>query len=225
MVIDPQTIGKVADATTALAQTGGKAIDATTGFAKIFKGPVAALIGCLEDKFKYVRWERQQALIDKAETIMRAKRIPAPTRELPLPFAVPLLTAAVLEGDDDLQETWARLLVNAGDSATEMELRTAYVEILRGMSAFDVRILSKLAEATLKAPPGARSLVSVKDLPEYSQSYPSAPADDLPTELLISLANLSRLGCVAPSSGFGGGVGFSHVHVTELGLALYRACS
>jgi hypothetical protein len=224
MVVDPQTIGKVADATTALAETSGKAIDATAGFAKIFKGPVGELIGCLEDKFKYLRWERQQAYINKAETIMRARGISAPTRELPLPFAVPLLTAAVLEEDDELRDAWARLLVNAGNSATEMELRTAYVEILRGMSAFDVKILSKLAEATLNAPPGARTLVSVKDLPESSQSYPSAPADGLSTEILISLANLSRLGCIAPGIGFGS-VSYSHVHVTELGLALYRACS
>lgn len=224
-MIDPQTVGKVADATTAIAETSGKAIDATTGLAKIFKGPVAELVGCLEDTFKYLRWERRQALIDKAEAIMRARGLAAPTRRLPLPFAVPLLTAAMLEEDDELQQMWARLLVNAGDAATEMELRTAYIEILKGMSAFDVLNLSKLAEATLNAPPGARSLMSIKDLPDSSQSYPSAPAEGLSTEILISLANLSRLGCIAPSSGFGGGVAYSHVHVTELGLALYRACS
>jgi len=29
------------------------------------------------------------------------------------------------------------MLVNAGDASTEIELRTAYVEILRGMAAFE----------------------------------------------------------------------------------------
>ena len=67
-------------------------------------------------------------------------------------FAIPLLTSGMLEEDDELQEAWATLLVNAGDAATEMELRTAYVEILKGMSGFDVKNLSRLAEATLDAP-------------------------------------------------------------------------
>src|ERR1035441_1716198 len=122
LVIDQDTVGKVAEATKALSETGGKAIDAANGFGRLFKGPVETLIGCVEDKFKYIRWERQQALIERGEALMRARHLSAPTRELPLPFSVPLLTAAVLEEDDGLQETWARLLVNAGDASTEMEL-------------------------------------------------------------------------------------------------------
>jgi hypothetical protein len=64
---------------------------------------------------------------------MDARGLAAPTRPLPPNFVLPLLTAAVVEEDDELQDTWARLLANAGDAATEMELRTAYVEILKGM--------------------------------------------------------------------------------------------
>ena len=140
--MDPLSIKPVAEATKAIAETSGKAIDATTDFAKIFKGPVAELIGCVEDKFKYIRWERRQALIAKSEAYMHSKGLSAPTRELPLPFSVPLLIAGVMEEDDELQEIWARLLVNAGDASTPMELRTAYIEILRGMSAFDVKNLA-----------------------------------------------------------------------------------
>jgi Abortive infection alpha len=49
--------------------------------------------------------------------------------------AVPLLAAAILEEDDELRDAWARLLVNAADAATEMELRTAYVEILNDLAS------------------------------------------------------------------------------------------
>jgi len=78
---------------------------------------------------------------------------------------VSLLAQAILEEDDDLQEMWAHLLVNAGDAATEMELRTAYVEILRGMSAFDVLNLKELAHVALAAPPEKVGYVATKDLP------------------------------------------------------------
>jgi hypothetical protein len=59
--MDPADIKPVAEATKAVAEVGGKVIDATTRLAKIFKGPVTELVGCLEDTLKYTRWKRQQA--------------------------------------------------------------------------------------------------------------------------------------------------------------------
>jgi hypothetical protein len=220
-LIDPETAGKFADATKAVADTSGKAIDATTGFARICKGPVAELIGCVEDKFKYTRWERRIALIEKAEARMRDRGLAAPTRELPLPFAVPLLTAAVLEEDDELQEIWARLLVNAGDGSTDMELRVAYVEILRGMTAFDVLVLSKLAETALNWKSKTRRAIDVKQIFEVDPE----DTDELPRHLAISLGNLARLGCAFPGGGWDAAVIFRYMTVTGLGIALYNACT
>jgi hypothetical protein len=57
-VVDSTVVTPVAEATKAVAETSGKAIDAASAFARIFKGPVAELIGCVEDKFKYIRWRR-----------------------------------------------------------------------------------------------------------------------------------------------------------------------
>jgi hypothetical protein len=222
--MDPLIITPVAEATKAVAETSGKAIDATTDFAKIFKGPVAELIGCVEDKFKYIRWERRQALMAKSEAYMQAKGLSVPTRELPLPFSVPLLTACVMEEDDDLQEIWARLLVNAGDASTEMELRTAYIEIFRGMSAFDVKNLAALVEATLNLPAGTPRTLGVMKVLHPELMGPGV-APPLPAALEASMANLARLGCAMPSSGLNGSVLFSGMAVTELGIAFYRACS
>jgi hypothetical protein len=221
--LDPETIGKVADATKAMAETGGKAIDASASFGRVIKGPIEDLIGIVQDRVKFVRWERQLALIDKAETIMKARSLSNPTRELPLNFAVPLLTAAVLEEDDELQRTWARLLVNAGDAATEMELRTAYVEILRGMSALDVKVLARLCEATLGIPPGAARAIDVGLVFFGGKSGPQGA--NLPVHLGISLANLARLGCALPGGGFDAAVIFGFMTVTDLGIGLYKACS
>jgi hypothetical protein len=46
----------------------------------------------------------------------------------------------------------------------------------------------------------------------------------LPKQLGISLANVNRLGCASPSYGFGGMPIFNLMTLTQLGLALYRAC-
>ena len=225
--MNDNTVSAIAKATEAVSETGAKLIEATTSLGRIVKGPIVEMVGILEDRVKFARWERQIALIDKAEKIMTARGMKKPTRELPLNFAVPLLTAAVLEEDDDLQDIWAKLLVNAGDASTEMELRTAFVEILRGMSAFDVRNLSKLAEATIAAPSDKPKYVSTMKLPHSSEHFPGSLQGDpnISRDVSISLANLMRLGCIVLPSGFGGGVIFFQVLVTDLGLALYHACS
>ncbi len=225
--MNEETVGAIVKATEALSETGGKLIDATVSFGRIVKGPIDELVGIVEDRVRFARWKRQLALAEKADVIMKARALTKPTRELPLNFAVPLLTSAILEDDDELQETWARLLVNAGDATTEIELRVAYVEILKGMSAFDVRNLSRMAEATLAVLPGEPRYVGTTNLPLHSEPYPNGPIGEpnISREVSISLANLTRLGCIVPTSGFGGGVNFFQVLVTDLGLALYQACS
>jgi hypothetical protein len=171
-LIDQDTVGKVADATGEVARTTRAALNLAADFGAILKGYVSEKVGILEDRVRFTRWERRLALIDKAQAVMRRRGISVPTRELPLPFVIPLLNHAILEEDDELQETWAKLLVNAGDASTEMELRTAYVEILAGMSGFDVKNLSAMAKATLTAPSGTPRAILTSRLPQLSEPYP-----------------------------------------------------
>jgi hypothetical protein len=176
--MDESTIRSVADATKAVAETGSKALEIANSIGRIVKGPVIDLIGIVEDRVKYARWERQLALADKAEAIMRNRKLAAPTRNLPLNFAVPLLTHAILEEDDELQEVWARLLVNAGDASTEMELRVAYVSILDGMSAFDVKNLSLMARASLDTPEkGYLPIIETWNLPHSAKVHEESSKD------------------------------------------------
>jgi hypothetical protein len=59
--------------------------------------------------------------------------------------------------------------------------------------------------------------------PELVPAGKAAP--ELPPDLAISLANLARLGCAMPGGGLDGAVLFSVMTVTQLGIALYKACS
>lgn len=224
-MFESETVGKVADATKAVADLGNTAIVAASNLGSVIRGPVDDILAILSDRLRFVKWRGRLTLGDKAAAIMKKRGLQEPTRDLPINFAVPLLTTAIVEEDDELQETWARLLVNAGDASTEMELRTAYVEILRGMSGFDVRNLSKLAQAQLSAPTGQFGFISAVDLPHSANWFRSGSADTIPDEVALSLGNLSRIGCVVPAAGWGGGINFAMVLVTELGVAMYRACS
>ncbi len=225
--MDPDTIGRGGRCDQSGRGIGDHAIEAARSFGRVIKGPIDDLIGMVQDRVRFARWDRQLALADKADAIMKARGLSKPTRELPLNFAVPLLTTAVLEEDDELQSTWARLLVNAGDAATEMELRTAYVEILRGMSGFDVKTLAAMAKATLAVPSGKPRAVLTPDLPFSSEGFPGHLTGNatISRGLGISLANLSRLGCAMPAGGLDGAVLYEIMTVTDLGLALYQACS
>lgn len=226
--MDQGVINPIAEATKAVAETSGKALDIVIGLGRIVKQPADELAGILCDRLKFVRWKGQVALFEKSQKIMTERGISKATRELPLNFAIPLLTHAFLEEEDDLQEAWARLLVNAGDASTEMELRVAYVSILNGMSAFDIKNLSMMAKASLDAPEkGYLPIVETWNLPGSARVHEETSRDtgNVSKALGISLGNLNRLGCAAPAYGFGGMAIFQLMTVTHLGRALYRACS
>ena len=59
-------------------------------------------------------------------------------------LGIPLLEAASLETDDFLQNTWARLLTNAVDPNFKSEIRVAFVDIIKTLTAVDVKILEEI---------------------------------------------------------------------------------
>lgn len=227
--MDQDTIGKVADASSEVAKTTNTALKLAGKFGSYFEGALSTAGKMLENEVRFVAAKRSGRLSDKWNEFMDARGLPAPTRSIPPNFSLPLLTAAVLEEDDELQDTWARLLVNAGDASTNMELRTAYVEILRGMSSFDALNLSVMAKATLDfRGKVAIPILETWNLPNSAKGLNEAAGagEPLSEAVGISINNLNRLGCIASaSSTFGGRPIFAFATVTSMGLALYRACS
>jgi hypothetical protein len=226
--VNQETIEKVADASGEIAKTMDTGLILAGKFGSFFKGTLDTTGKMLENEIRFIAAKRSVRLSDKWNQFMDARMLSAPTRPIPPNFALPLFTAAVLEEDDELQDTWARLLVNAGDAATPMELRSAYVEILRGMSAADVRNLAMLAELSLRyVDKGYAQPVATDTLPGGGDNHGETGGTPAPisSTLGISLNNLSRLGCIIPASGWGGVSFFHMVNVTHLGMALYRACS
>ncbi|WP_082108945.1 Abi-alpha family protein [Azospirillum thiophilum] len=178
----------------------------------------------LHDHLKVVRFERQVRLLDRAAEFMAERGKAGPDRKIPLNVALPLLEAATLEEDNDLQDLWVRLLVNGTDGDRPDEIERSFVSILRDMSRLDAEILQKIGDAD------NGTGVWTAELPELAISYrrgserpaeKQEPSDDVN----ISLSNLTRLGVIDPTAGFGGPMSRGLVRLTPLGRALLRAVS
>jgi len=222
----PDPIGGWAKATEATANASKEAIQASRELAHFIRGPAGEVVGMLEDYLKVVRFERRVRLWDRVRNILIEKGLGAPTRRIPLKIALPLLENATLEEDDDLQEVWARLLVNGGDANSGIELRRAFVSVLAEMSALDVRNLAMIDSASKLKAESASKGVWTHRLPEGGIPVPlPRPGNDryegfLSPELQVSLSNLSRLGCIHSVARE-----LLLVDVTPFGRAFIEACT
>jgi hypothetical protein len=222
--LDPT--GGWAKATEATANASKEAIQAGRELSHFISGPVGQVVGMLEDHLKVVRFERQVQLRDRVRNILIEKGMDGPTRRITLNIGLPLLENATLEEDDDLQEVWARLLVNGGDANSGIELRRAFISVLAEMSALDVRNLAMIESVSKLKGESASRGVWTHRLPEGGIPVPlPVPGKDryegyLSPELQVSLSNLSRLGCIHSVARE-----LLLVDVTPFGRALIGACT
>lgn len=214
-----------------IAKTAGKAVDGTRELGKFVgryvDGRLKQISGIVEDKLSYVRWERTQRLRARADAYLAEKGLDAPTRLLPLKVGVPLIEAASLEEDDDLQDYWARLLANAADAESGVEVQRRFVSILQDFNPLEAQVLSKIASEPEEV---RRKVIHTAELPDRAIPHeeeggrdeaPGAPSADVE----LALWNLVRLGCVASSATYGGGATVYSVRITELGIAIVEACT
>ncbi|QKI69221.1 Abi-alpha family protein [Achromobacter xylosoxidans] len=228
MIPDTDTTKEVAKATKAVADASGKLVEATRaagGFiARFIAGPLEQGLGIFEDKLKYMRWDRQLRMMKRAETVIAECGFGSPTRAVPMKVAIPLFQGASLEDDDDLQDRWINMLVNAAYKESGAEVRRAYVDLLAQMDSVDVRILDKIYALPFEATHSA-GVVTYR-LPEHAAIASKHGANLIePTDsVCTSLANLARLGCVKPATLVIGGEFFAQIHSTRLGRDFVLAC-
>ncbi len=227
---ESKAIEETAKAGQEIAKTAGKAIDAGERFgrfvARIISGPLEQASGIIEDKLKYLRWERQARLMRRAEEFAAEVGLHEPTRPIPLKFAIPLLQGASLEDDDELQDLWAKLLVNATDADSSIPIRRVFIEILENIGPLEAHILQvvysipfeEMQHRGVVAKDLPHSAFIVPDDPNFKTEAPSA-------EVELALANLARLGCLSPAKTWGGGEIFSTVNPSLLGKVFVEACT
>lgn len=211
-----------------VAKTTGKAIDAAReagGFiAKFIAGSLEQGMGIFEDRLKYMRWERQLRLMRRAQEFLALLGLQAPTRPVPMKLVIPILQGASLEEDDSLQDRWAALLVNAANASFSSEVRRSYISILEELTPFDARILDILYSLPFEQ--SQHDGIATFDLPNSAKVLDGKEKwiKPLTEEVVISLSNLARLGCLRPGMTWGGGESFGKVNPTVAGKAFVEAC-
>lgn len=183
----------------------------------------------VSDYLKVVRFERQIRLSERVRHFLAERGLDAPTRRIAPNIVLPLLENASLEEDDDLQDVWARLLVNGGDAHSGIELHPAFGAVLAQMTAFDVRNLAHIDSASKLAGRDAELGIWTFDLPGAAVAFvlgrnPGDPSYPSP-EVKISLSNLARLGCISSLGERPDGPQYILVNLTPFGQAFIEACT
>lgn len=228
---ETEAIKETAKATQELAKTSGQAIESANKFgafiARFISGSLEQGMGIFEDKLKYMRWENQQKLMNRAEKFMRENGLREPTKPLPMKFAIPLFQSASLEEDSELRDLWAKLLVNSSTEASGVSLKRIYIDILERLSPLEAQILSAIYSLEeieeLQHRGVLTSELPQKALPATEEGKNQAidPSDDVK----LALANLANIGCINTVRTRGGGEAFERVNPTVLGKSFYEACT
>jgi len=225
-----EIINESANAIQEIAKASGKAIDAGSKFggfiSHYIKGTLEQGMGIFEDRLKYMRWERQQRLMLRASNFLKEIGLQQPTKPIQLKFAVPLLEGASLEEDDELQDLWAKLLVNSANIESGIDLKRVYIDILERLTPLDAKILSVIYELPFEEI--HHTGVFTSELPY--KAYPALEKNkdkalEPSEEIKLSLASLSMIGCLSPTRTVGGGEVFDSVNPTILGRSFVRACT
>lgn len=136
-----------------LAKTASKGIDVVKDMgafiSRYVSGPLQQASGILEDRLYYIRLEGRQRLqrfVSRVDEFSRQQGMPSPDRPIPLKHAAPLFFHATLEEDDNLQDMWARLLINGTNVSTGINLERSFIEILAQISFLEASILRAIYE-------------------------------------------------------------------------------
>ncbi|WP_373003627.1 Abi-alpha family protein [Sulfurimonas sp.] len=226
-------IEETAKATQEIAKVSGKAIDTLDKFgsfmSKYIGGSVEQACGIFEDKLKYMRWENQVNLMNKANLKLKELGQINPTKHIPLKLAIPLLESASLEDDSYLQDLWVNLLVNSSTNY-DFSLERSYIIVLEQLTTLEAKILITIYSNKYKSniqydiqthllPDKINYIEQSMDFSKYKHTPNPIDPDDT---IKLALSNLSRVRCInlIPTTG---DENYSIIHPTLFGAKLYEA--
>ncbi len=202
-------------------------IDAVRDFGaflgRIIGGPLEQAGGIVEDKIRYIRLERQLRLQNRFFQVLRERGLSGPTRTLPLKLAIPLLQAATMEENDDLQDLWANLLANSADADSGVEARRTFIDILSSFTTLDALVFDRIYSIPERHQNEEIWTLCLPD--KVTLEQPNVESSRPTADVELSLGNLIRNGCLNSAVAWGGVQITSVVNQTVLGRYLHKACS
>lgn len=226
---------EIAKAIQESAKFGGKGLEiadkAGSFFAKVFKEPIDEISAMITDKLRFIRWKRMVHMADEVNKILEEKHV-ADTRPVPPKLALPIIEEASLEDDPNLQNLWNHLLANAMNPNFNDELRYSFIEMIKGITGVEARILHEFYEVLRKE----GKLRPLSEVFQYSLTKEQImQALRITVDVYaISVNNLMRVQLISPAI-LKGGVrmgsepltiykGIDSVTLTPLGIKFVEAC-
>src|ERR1700739_3481555 len=186
------------------------------GIVKTIAGPAAEEIGlALRDSVRIFRFKRQVRFFKQVEQVCREGSIKP--KAVRLPLLLDIIDRASIEDDDEIQDMWANLLVNAADSRHEPPVVAAFLDVLKQLSKVEALFLKHLfvlEEDQRERPIHTRENWRGEKLSVRIRQYPAVTMLEI---LSLCEQNLVRLGVLEG----GGRVGYS---LTPFGQAFVKAC-
>lgn len=198
-----KAIQEVAKAT----KTGIEATEKLGRFvSRITNEPIETIMGILNDRLQFMRWERRLRLVERAKEILDKRKIEGHIRIIPPKLALPIVENASLEENNELQDLWANLLASALDPNFTGTIRSAYIDIIKQLEVVDAHVLNVVYEEYKRE--------SVEN-PKYTY-FPNYGITKSPVEYAVpdstiqerlqvesgvyenSIDNLIRVRCIAP---------------------------
>lgn len=115
------------------------------------------------------------------------------TRPIHPKIAIPIMEYAILEDDESLQNIWCKLIANSLDPSFDIEIRYAFIEIVRNLTSLDANILKYIYDDMVKE--AEKKQLMILDYPvSYVKIVENIHASNM--EIDISLYNLKRVQCI-----------------------------
>lgn len=210
------------------AKTANTALEVSQGIvdflSRVVVDPTEQVAGLLGDKLRYFRVSHAISCAEKLSRKLNEADQSVLTKKIPLNVICPILDQLTLEDEDDAQELWVNLIVNAADSSCETEVTKSIVGILRELGSVEARCLNTIVQSDSSY--GLYRGAPIYGLPDKIQNRTFDDCPAVPEYVLIALQNLIRLGCLEvchlegmPSMAEAG------VQPTVIGKALVRVCT
>lgn len=232
-------MSEIKEASKAVAETakfGTKSVETTEKIlcflSKVFKEPIEQTSGIIGDKLKFIRWKRQVRIVDEVNKIL-SKRGIQETKPIPLKLAIPMIEAASIEENDELQDLWNKLIANSMDPNFRNEIRYSYIEIIKSLTPLDVKILYKIYQELVDQKINLNKITNYTITREQIAKMVQCDMN----ECIMSIYNLFRVQCLSPAvfkfTGIKSGKtgespstfkGIDQVTMTPFGKSFIEAC-
>jgi Abortive infection alpha len=183
---DDGSLIPISDEQAKLGQELVKAVrDGSSYFTDILGDLPKDLIGLLiGDRVKAKRIERMVALWQKTRERLQDRRIDP---QLPsLKYAIPILEAAAVEENEELQDLWSRLLAAAMDPNRRDAMRQSFLTVVKQMDPTDVLVFKAIYDHGRGVAWVAAANVAIAR--DFKRST---------DKVMVSINHLDRLGCIS----------------------------